>query len=467
MTLTSSEELLAGCEDVAICHASGCGRILRAMRDVRKGEKVLSAPLEHQVSIPQLGHTFPSSDGLALDFWHTDRICKSIGSIHSADLYWCALMSLTADECKPAWPSVPHNLQERLLLLYRPHLASSCKGREPVVSSLEQPSEEAAQVGELSLGCQPMLSMDLVVKALCKHFSLQVKPSKLEDLVNVWKYNSFNSNLEAPNPLTERHILSEEPIKTHTLDLYLVGSLCNHSCAPNCFWECGEDGCFDLFAGADISSEEELTISYLDESALATHTLQRRCYLASNWLFLCRCTRCQSWSCMPTCPRISLGVKCSCTMHATINYLTEVPRDASSLTCEVCRQGVLQTQKGHFFECKKCSAYLCPECAAERGFVETLPGSDAAAALWHPGILQLSGRWVHRDFCCGSELILGDALQWAKGGSTLLQLLETSNETVQFTTKIDGSTFAAELVNGEIIWSDGDVWLRDTTTHEK
>lgn len=69
----------------------------------------------------------------------------------------------------------------------------------------------------------------------------------------------------------------------------------------------------------------------------------------------------------------------------------------------------------------------------------------------------IEGRWM-RNTQPGrfTEVIKDGQIHWDVGPVTKIQALGNGN----FTTKWQGSTYHARLINGELVWDDGDVWAR-------
>jgi len=69
----------------------------------------------------------------------------------------------------------------------------------------------------------------------------------------------------------------------------------------------------------------------------------------------------------------------------------------------------------------------------------------------------IEGRWM-RNTQPGrfTEVIKDGQIHWDVGPVTKMKALGGGN----FTTKWQGSTYHARLINGELVWDDGDVWAR-------
>ena len=75
--------------------------------------------------------------------------------------------------------------------------------------------------------------------------------------------------------------------------LYSNQSKINHSCKPNAEIRFEHsNNILQVVALRAISSEEEITISYLDECEINRSRHSRQKYLQENYLFLCECEKC-------------------------------------------------------------------------------------------------------------------------------------------------------------------------------
>ncbi|KAH3787594.1 histone-lysine N-trimethyltransferase SMYD5-like isoform X2 [Dreissena polymorpha] len=75
--------------------------------------------------------------------------------------------------------------------------------------------------------------------------------------------------------------------------LYSMQSACNHSCRPNAEIEFNNQNyVLSLVAVEDISPEEEICISYLDECDKERSRHSRQKMLRENYLFMCGCPKC-------------------------------------------------------------------------------------------------------------------------------------------------------------------------------
>ncbi|TRY71909.1 hypothetical protein TCAL_00173 [Tigriopus californicus] len=77
--------------------------------------------------------------------------------------------------------------------------------------------------------------------------------------------------------------------------LFLLQSLCNHSCVPNAQIEFPfNNHVLMVKAIRPIQAGEEILISYLDDHQLERSRHSRRAILSQNYLFSCSCPKCQS-----------------------------------------------------------------------------------------------------------------------------------------------------------------------------
>lgn len=76
--------------------------------------------------------------------------------------------------------------------------------------------------------------------------------------------------------------------------LYVTQSKLNHSCRPNAEARFPYSNYIVAIAATrDIQPGEEICISYLDECFLERSRHTRQKYLAENYLFLCKCIKCE------------------------------------------------------------------------------------------------------------------------------------------------------------------------------
>ncbi|XP_056646158.1 histone-lysine N-trimethyltransferase SMYD5 [Diorhabda sublineata] len=82
--------------------------------------------------------------------------------------------------------------------------------------------------------------------------------------------------------------------------LYRLQSCCNHSCDPNAVVKfMNNNHRLSLVALKDIEEGEEICISYLDDCVLTKSRHSRCKELMNNYLFVCRCDRCNNESDQP------------------------------------------------------------------------------------------------------------------------------------------------------------------------
>lgn len=156
--------------------------------------------------------------------------------------YWCALNSLTArDSPKIGNLSlISDHQQKQMLTLYTPDV---CGVSEAV---LEICGEDISD------------------------------PAKVEQLLQVWKYNCFE--------------FSDHPLG---FSLYFLPSFLSHACNPNAIWSIENSDLFVLRARKEISDHQEICISYLPEEHLARPRDERRKVLMATKNFQCNCPRCE------------------------------------------------------------------------------------------------------------------------------------------------------------------------------
>jgi len=359
-----SREVLAGCDAGLVVACNDVrGRVLQATRAFGAGEQIASCPRELRVMLPK---SLPSNDTQVVrdprefldDLSRVEEACQAADSPHGADVYWAALMSLTAEQ-KPTdklWPCISAEKQARLLLLHRPaSMSSTCGGRRQTLEGHGSDAVDAANHGQQSWNdmtmkmktrqCKTVATFDVAVRAMYAHFQLRLEPEKLEELVLVWKYNSFQTS----NPDTEGAALG--------LDVFIAPSFCSHSCRPNCWWAMSEDLQFQIFAGEDgLESGEELSISYIDSLRLETlKTHERRELLAWNWLFLCACRRCTQGDIICIEP-------CSTRMITVLSYAEEEVYPDFNVFCDSCDARDLHGDCAYYYHCDLCGYDLCPAC---------------------------------------------------------------------------------------------------------
>jgi len=263
--------------------------------------------------------------------------------------YWAALMSLTAEE-GPAhgrWPSISPERQAELLTLFQREACRLRHHAKPTISSSSSSSSAAGLSGAES-DLYAVLTSDLVTPRLREVFELNVDVEKLTTLVLVWKFNAFRNCSSLMQDMGHEQ-----------LDIFLVPSLCGHSCAPNCHWKFDADSnSFQLYSSADVvSTGDELTISYLSDTDLQVLDVhERRNIIARNWLLFCRCLRC-SQTPVPSCPWCSGGE-----MTVVISLAEEELYEGLDVMCDLCEQENLQWKYGYFFHCEACGQDLCHQC---------------------------------------------------------------------------------------------------------
>lgn len=77
--------------------------------------------------------------------------------------------------------------------------------------------------------------------------------------------------------------------------LFLLQSLCSHSCAPNAESSFPHNNyTLSLVALRDIGQGEEITLSYLDECSVSRSRHSRAKLLRENHLVTCACARCEA-----------------------------------------------------------------------------------------------------------------------------------------------------------------------------
>lgn len=474
----ADNDILANCysPDVVVTFVPGRGRVLKATREIAPFGMLLSAPLEYRVGIPGIAKhpvgdqavasnvpsgLAPDADDyqqhLSRDFARVVKICTEVGNLHGADTYWAAMLSLTEQE-RPAshgWPSISAEKQERLLLLYRPeHISSTCSGRclateagcTASPEALSEPPSPRSDGDPLGAGFNASSGLpkraakfaptfDLVVPRLQEEFGLSVAASKLEDLVLVWKYNAFDGDVTGD--LRELH-------------LYVAPSMLSHSCSPNCVKQYGEAGEMEILAGiGGLTVGDEATISYLETGALERSTLCRREVLACSWLFYCECLTCKSVE-APSCPAC-LGNDVP-SMVVCMSMTEEPLYPGHDVVCDSCLEEDLQASFGYFFHCMECDTDFCPPCAIRKLYA-TGGGAQEENAI--------DGCWWRKEGALevgGMEIIAGDTILWAQGGNSKITMEDAS--ALKFSTVVDQSPVYAEIIDGEMVWSDGDIWVR-------
>lgn len=333
-------------EGIAVVDAPGCGRGLNAARFVRPHEQVLIAPVALSIRSPVARPSEEEEEEIAPELIATyvevSRICKEASSTFGCCFYWSALATLSSSDspalrepgkgASGAWalpPPVPEELQDRLLGLYRPvGISSKCPGRE-------------------------LDGSDTAALHLHRKFGLRCLPSKFEHLVQVFKYNAFGVLSMGGPPETSQGNDRQE------VNLFYSPSFCNHSCAPNCYWYCDEEGRFALCAGSNgLIEGESLSISYLTIKDLEMTTLERREQLALGWHFYCMCERCLA-------DKVPFCDVCSEHCSVVISGQDESPYRGFDVDCDNCGQKDVALEHSYFFHCFECGTHdVCPSCAA-------------------------------------------------------------------------------------------------------
>jgi hypothetical protein len=104
-----------------------------------------------------------------------------------------------------------------------------------------------------------------------------------------------HSEENIPKEISLEDALSHQPFvfpPLQGLGLFLLESTTNHSCIPNCIVKYENDNCMKLIALRDIEEGEELTHSYIEESA----PLEERQEQLKSYDFVCNCPKCISES---------------------------------------------------------------------------------------------------------------------------------------------------------------------------
>merc|ERR1712216_908704 len=114
-------------------------------------------------------------------------------------------------------------------------------------------------------------------------------------LLQAWIHNTFD--------------YSEDP---HGYATYFFPSFMSHSCLPNAFWHYGDRDIYVLRARQDIAPGDEVCVSYLDETILLGHAIERRWDLWESKQFWCTCERCVKGT------DFSRGLTCPTCSSATV-----------------------------------------------------------------------------------------------------------------------------------------------------
>lgn len=269
---------------VSVDTVEGKGRVLRAERDFEAGERILlEYPLIEAVAAPAL----PAVRAL--------RTLREEDQLEfPAIFYWAALSSLTTQEISGAcftWCPVPEETQAQALCLHTPEDAP-------------EPSE----------------SVQRLISQLWPDGG-GPDAQRLEQLLQVWIYNSFDLDVEDTG--------NEAGV------IFLAAAMMSHSCAPNAAWHLDDSNSFILHARTDINDGEEVTISYLSPADLGLPTEDRRALLESTKGFVCGCERCVT----PLDPARSFCCPC-CDGEALARVRPggdpEPGNDADVLVCSAC-----------------------------------------------------------------------------------------------------------------------------------
>eukprot|EP00438_Fugacium_kawagutii_P035405 Skav222071 [mRNA] locus=scaffold4586:1081:2358:- [translate_table: standard] len=186
---------------------------------------------------------------------------------------------------------------------------------------------------------------DLTAKEILQDFDLpQDLLSLYSDLARIWKYNAFDTG-------------------DGRLAIFLLPSLCNHSCSPAAEYTlCEDDGAIDmiLFSLHELFAGDALTICYIEDNEKhRTSRMARRNTLAEGWLFYCCCALCfQQLRC----------ISCQEEMQIWISNIHGGPYedDSEAPTCDVCGMEDLVVSGPYFFHCSSCEVDLCEKCAEAR-----------------------------------------------------------------------------------------------------
>lgn len=219
----------------------GKGRVLVAACDFEPGERILLEYPLVEVAVDDSAEAYR----LLLKL-------REEGSLDFSPLfYWAALCTLTGPEVAGArcaeWPTVSSQTQSHALLLHAP----------PEACLAPSASTSAVLAGLWPSGLGP-------------------DPARLERLLQVWIYNSFDQG--------------DKPLEAGVV--YLAASMLSHSCAPNAAWHQDGANSFILHARGHIREGEEITIPYLGPSELCLPSSDRRAILSTTKAFHCTCERC-------------------------------------------------------------------------------------------------------------------------------------------------------------------------------
>lgn len=210
------------------------------------------------------------------------------------------------------------------------------------LQSLSRPDQIARRAPGIS---SDGAANDLTAKEILQDFDLSEDlVAVYSDLARIWKYNAFDTG-------------------DGRLAIFLLPSLCNHSCSPAAEYSlCEDDGAIDmiLFSLHELEAGDALTISYIEDTEKhRTSRMARRNTLAEGWLFYCCCSSC-----------LAPELRCICQdeMQIWISNIHGGPYedDSEAPTCDVCGMEDLVVSGPYFFHCGSCEVDLCEKCAEER-----------------------------------------------------------------------------------------------------
>lgn len=219
------------------------GRILRAQRNFKRGEVILTEPPLHLIAVEPKNEAFQV----------LERLYNAEPEEYYAPVwYWAALSSLTEDQLRPpprigSLRPMDANRQRRLISLYH----------EPVTEASEQVERIVQEIGLES------------ASALF-----------VEELLQVWILNCFEH--------------TEDP---QGFSCYYISSFVSHSCYPNASWTEADDASHIVKARRPIQEGDEICISYLLDDSLLHCAEERKRSLQETKLFDCTCERCEPEDC--------------------------------------------------------------------------------------------------------------------------------------------------------------------------
>eukprot|EP00917_Polyrhabdina_sp_WS-2016_P024850 GHVP01053645.1.p1 GENE.GHVP01053645.1~~GHVP01053645.1.p1 ORF type:complete len:513 (+),score=95.34 GHVP01053645.1:25-1539(+) len=270
------------------------GRVLIANADFESGEVLFVEPPLREVSVDTANPIY--------------RRLVKLYKKENFDLkplwYWCALNSLILEN--------EENEVTDDVTSYLKKISSEDQQR---VTDLFAPGEE-----------QP--SSDVL--SIVEEFNLKIDPMKLETLLQVWVYNSFEH--------------SDDPLG---YAMYYLSSFCSHSCDPNCVWFLDEEENFVLRCRRPLQKGVEITLSYLSEEDLFEPTFLRRNSMQSTKSFWCTCSRCSED--LDTCR----SIKCQfCSIGFFCLPSTTDPFD-STFPCQNCGSSISGKSKDRLLKSEK------------------------------------------------------------------------------------------------------------------